>query len=112
MEINDAVTSLAALAQDTRLEIFRALVRAGPQGLSAGTVADTLGVPASTLSFHFKELRHAGVVSCRRQGRSIIYAPDFAAMASLIDFLTENCCAGAGDADCGQPAGTVLRDCG
>ena len=112
MENALVLKALAALAQETRLEIFRALVRAGPRGLSAGAVGDALGVPASTLSFHFKELKYAGVVSCRREGRSLIYAPDFAAMAALVGFLTENCCEGARDTDCDLPTGGALTNCG
>lgn len=96
MEKQDVLAALAALAQETRLDLFRLLVRSGPEGLSAGAIADALGVPSATLSFHLKELKNAGVVGCRREGRSLIYSPDFAAMNALLAFLTENCCAGAG----------------
>lgn len=96
MEKQDVLAALAALAQETRLDLFRLLVRSGPEGLPAGAIADTLGVPSATLSFHLKELKNAGVVGCRREGRSLIYSPDFAAMNALLAFLTENCCAGAG----------------
>ena len=83
---------LGALAQDTRLAIFRRLVAAGPAGMAAGRIAAELGVPGPTLSFHLNQLRHAGLVSARRHGRSITYAADYGAMNGLIGFLSENCC--------------------
>ena len=92
MEKKDAIDALVALGHETRLDIFRMLVRAGHTGMAAGAVAQELGVPASTLSFHFKELKIAGVVRCRRDGRSLVYSANFDAMASLLGFLTENCC--------------------
>ena len=95
MEQRTAISALTALAHETRLDVFRLLVRAGPQGLTAGTVCERLKVPGATLSFHLKELRNAGMVRCRREGRSLIYSPDFAAMNALIEFLTENCCEGS-----------------
>lgn len=101
MENKAAMDALVALAHETRLDIFRMLVRAGRDGMAAGAVADALGVPASTLSFHFKELKFSGVVKCRREGRSLIYSANFEAMTSLIGFLTENCCEGEGFAGCG-----------
>jgi DNA-binding transcriptional ArsR family regulator len=94
MEKQDALAALAALAHETRLDVFRLLVRAGPEGLPAGAIADALGIPAATLSFHLKELKSAGVARCRRDGRSLIYSPDFAATRDLVDFLTESCCEG------------------
>ncbi len=109
MEKQDALAALAALAHETRLDVFRLLVRAGRKGLAAGAVADTLGIQAATLSFHLKELKNSGVVRCRRDGRSLIYSPSFEVMGSLVDFLTENCCEGEGGADCGQPTGKGLR---
>lgn len=97
MEKQIAIAALAALAQETRLDVFRLLVRSGPAGLPAGAIGDALDVPSATLSFHLKELRSAGVVECRREGRSLIYSPNFAAMNGLVAFLTENCCsAGCG----------------
>lgn len=96
MEKQDAISALAALAHETRLDVFRLLVRAGVEGLAAGAIAEALGVPSATLSFHLKELKNAGVVDCRRAGRSLIYRPDFQAMNALLGFLTENCCEGAG----------------
>lgn len=92
MEKQDVIAALAALAQETRLDIFRLLVRAGDEGLAAGAIADQLGVPAATLSFHLKELKSAGVARCRREGRSLIYSPDFEAMHALLGFLMKNCC--------------------
>ena len=86
------IQSLAALAQETRLDIFRLLVRAGANGLAAGDIGESLGVPSATLSFHLKELKIAGVVRCRRESRSLIYSPNFDAMQELLDFLTANCC--------------------
>jgi DNA-binding transcriptional ArsR family regulator len=94
MEIKNAVTALAALAQETRLSIFRLLVEAGPEGVSAGRIGETLEVPAATLSFHLKELAHAGLLSSRQEKQFIYYAVDFDRMAELMTFLTQNCCQG------------------
>jgi ArsR family transcriptional regulator, arsenate/arsenite/antimonite-responsive transcriptional repressor len=94
MEKIDAVTALAALAQDNRLDVFRLLVQAGPEGMPAGAVADTLGLAPNTLTFHFDRLRTAGLVTVRREGRSMIYAAQFETMNALLGFLTENCCGG------------------
>jgi ArsR family transcriptional regulator, arsenate/arsenite/antimonite-responsive transcriptional repressor len=94
MESKDAVAALSALAQDTRLALFRVLVEAGPDGLPAGQLAERLRVPAATLSFHLAQLSHAGLVQATRDGRSIIYAADFAAMTTLVGFLTDQCCQG------------------
>jgi DNA-binding transcriptional ArsR family regulator len=96
MEEKDAVTALAALAQEVRLRIFRALVGAGPQGLTPGALSAMLDVPASTLSFHLKELMHAGLALQERDGRSLIYRPAFDAMDGLLEYLTAHCCQGAG----------------
>jgi DNA-binding transcriptional ArsR family regulator len=100
MEKTDAVAALAALAQDSRLDVFRLLVRAGRDGLSAGQVAAALDLAPNTLTFHFDRLRHAGLVTVRRDGRSMIYAARYDRMRALIADLTENCCTGA-DAECG-----------
>jgi ArsR family transcriptional regulator len=94
MEKADAVAALAALAQDNRLDVFRLLVRAGPDGLSAGQVASALGLAPNTLTFHFDRLRHAGLVTVRRAGRSMIYAARFERMRTLLSYLSENCCEG------------------
>ena len=95
MKRQDAVAILAALAQDNRLDIFRLLVQAGPDGMAAGQVAERLGLAPNTLSFHFDRLRVAGLVTVRRDGRSMIYAARFETMNGLVSFLTENCCQGA-----------------
>lgn len=94
MDIRTAVGALAALAQESRLEVFRLLVQAGPEGLAAGEIADSLGIPASTLSFHVKALQQAGLVESRQASRFIFYSARFAAMNDLIAFLGENCCGG------------------
>jgi len=94
MKTREAVAALGALAQDTRLSIFRLLVQAGPEGVAAGQIAEALDVPAATLSFHLKELAHASLVSSRQEGRFIYYSADFAQMAALMSFLTQNCCQG------------------
>jgi ArsR family transcriptional regulator, arsenate/arsenite/antimonite-responsive transcriptional repressor len=98
MEKTDAVAALAALAQDNRLDAFRLLVEAGPQGMPAGEIASTLKLAPNTLTFHFDRLRMAGLVTVRRDGRSMIYAARFETMNALLGYLTENCCAGAQDA--------------
>ena len=96
MENKDVVQSLAALAHETRLTIFRALVVAGPQGLNPGVLAEQAGIPAATLSFHLKELSHAGLINARRESRNLFYTASFAHMNALLGFLTDNCCAGQG----------------
>src|SRR5437764_4902088 len=94
MEKTQVVDALAALAQENRLDTYRLLVRAGPEGISAGNIAAALGLPPNTLSFHFDRLRQAGLVTVRRNGRSMIYAARYDSMNALIGFLTENCCGG------------------
>lgn len=94
METKKAVTLLASLAQEARLAIFRSLVQAGPDGLSAGTLSQALQIPNSTLSFHLKELSHAGMISARQESRFIYYSANYASMNALLAYLTENCCAG------------------
>src|SRR5260221_8930953 len=112
MEKTDAVTALAALAQDNRLDVFRLLVQAGPDGMPAGAVAESLGLAPNTLTFHFDRLRIAGLVTVRREGRSMIYAAGFETMNALLGYLTENCYRGAPEscapALC-RPARTLKR---
>ena len=103
MKENDVVRSLAALAQPLRLRIFRSLVVAGEAGLTPGSLTESLEVPATSLSFHLKELVHSGLVSQERQGRHLIYRASIATMNELLGFLTENCCQGA---DCLAPQAT------
>src|SRR5262245_36153878 len=91
----EVVSALAALAQENRLDVFRLLVQAGPEGIAAGGVAAALKLAPNTLTFHFDRLRHAGLVTVRREGRSMIYAAQFEVMNDLLAFLTENCCQGA-----------------
>src|SRR5882672_4657915 len=98
MKNSEAVAALAALAQDSRLDVFRLLVQAGPEGLPAGQVATRLKLAPNTLTFHFDRLRDAGLVTVRRDGRSMIYAARYENMNGLLGFLTENCCQGAAEA--------------
>lgn len=95
METDPTVRALAALAQEHRLEAFRYLVQQGADGAAAGAIADHLGIPASSLSFHLAQLERAGLVLRVRKSRSLIYSADFAAMGALVGYLMENCCAGA-----------------
>ena len=101
MESRDVIGALAALAQESRLAVYRLLVQQGPSGMAAGEIAAMLGIPPATLSFHLKELSHAGLVKSLQQGRFVFYSADFDAMNGLLEFLTENCCA----ADCGTTCG-------
>lgn len=94
MKIELAVEALAALAQKSRLSIFRLLVQTGKEGVAAGTLAEKLGIPAATLSFHLKTLTHAKLIKSRTEGRFVIYSANFAEMNELIAYLTEHCCAG------------------
>jgi ArsR family transcriptional regulator, arsenate/arsenite/antimonite-responsive transcriptional repressor len=108
MEISHAVAALAALAQVNRLEVFRLLVQAGPDGMAAGQIAEKLDLAPNTLTFHFDRLRVAGLVTVRRDGRSMIYAARYETMNGLLAFLTENCCQGvtcAPEAVCGPARG-------
>jgi len=92
VEAITAVAALGALAQESRLEVFRLLVQQGPGGMPAGHVGEALGIPPATLSFHLAQLGHAGLVRSRREGRRVIYSADYAGMQELIAFLTEKCC--------------------
>jgi DNA-binding transcriptional ArsR family regulator len=104
MDEKAAVVSLSALAQGMRLRVFRALVGAGPQGLTPSALSATLDVPASTLSFHLKELMHAGLVSQERDGRNLIYRPAIDQMQALLDYLTAHCCQGVSCSPTAKPA--------
>lgn len=104
-----AVPMLAALAQETRLAIFRLLVEAGPAGMNAGAIAAAVGVPAATLSFHVAQLSRSGLVLSRQEGRFIFYSANFTAMDDLIAFLTDNCCNGAACLPSTQRAETRRR---
>ena len=102
MKTTDAVSALAALSQETRLDVFRLLVQQGASGLAAGEIAEALGVSPATLSFHLKELAHVKLVTARQDGRFVYYAANFSAMNRLLGYLTENCC--AADAGACAPA--------
>lgn len=106
MKSKDAITALAALAQESRLAVFRLLVQAGPAGMPATRIAERLDIPPSSLSFHLKELTHAGMVDQKKEGRSLIYSANFQTMNGLLDFLTENCC---GDNPCAKSAKTSCK---
>jgi ArsR family transcriptional regulator len=93
MKARDVVPALAALPQENRLEVFRLLVQTGAEGLPAGRIADRLKIASPTLSFHLAQLKHAGLVEVRREGRSLIYAAHYGRMNALMEFLRENCCA-------------------
>ena len=95
MKKTNALAALSGLAQESRLDIFRLLVVQGPEGLSAGEIAEKLGLPNATLSFHLKELSHVGLVAPRQAGRFIYYSANFTTMNGLVAYLTENCCQGA-----------------
>lgn len=95
MQPASAIDALASLAQEHRLALFRLLIQAGPGGMAAGALADALGVPNSSLSFHLAHLNRAGLIGQRRDGRSLIYTADTDAMFALVGFLTDNCCGGA-----------------
>jgi len=102
METKQAVQALGALAQDSRLGIFRLLVQAGPEGMAAGQIGEKLDLPPATLSFHLAGLSRAGLAQSRQEGRFVIYSADFAAMNALLGFLSENCCGGR---DCNPSTG-------
>lgn len=108
MEEIKVVQSLAALAQPLRLRVFRALVVAGPGGLTPGALSESMGVPGTSLSFHLKELTHAGLVTQERAGRNLIYRAAFDRMNALLGYLTENCCGGA---DCAVDANAKACAC-
>jgi ArsR family transcriptional regulator, arsenate/arsenite/antimonite-responsive transcriptional repressor len=95
MKTKDVISALAALSQESRLAIFRLLVETGPEGLAVGQIAEKLALANATLSFHLKELTNAGLTVAAPNGRSIIYSANFKTMGNLVNYLTENCCAGA-----------------
>ena len=95
METRQIITALAALAQESRLAAFRLLVQAGPGGLAASKIGEQLDIAPSSLSFHLKELSHAGLIAARQEGRVIIYSANFDTMTGVLAFLTDNCCGGA-----------------
>jgi len=94
MEMKQAVQSLGALAQESRLSIFRLLVQAGPEGMAAGSIGEKLDLPPATLSFHLAGLTRAGLAHSRQEGRFVIYSADFEGMGRLLAYLTEDCCGG------------------
>lgn len=97
MEPTQVVKALAALAQPTRLAVYRLLVVCGPEGMAAGQIAEKLNASAATMSFHFKTLSHAGLIESRQDGRFVYYSANFTVMNSILAYLTENCCAGNPD---------------
>ena len=107
MQLQEAIAALGALANEHRLALFRLLVRVGADGMPAGGIATELGIPNSSLSFHLAYLNQAGLVKQERQGRSLIYSADYAAMNALVGYLMENCCAGADG--CGPDAACDLQ---
>lgn len=116
MQAQHVIRALSALAQEHRLAAFRLLVQAGSDGIAAGTLAERLGVPPSSMSFHLAQLTHAGLVTQRRESRSIIYSADYGAMSGLMGYLTENCCGGApcetDSSTCTPPAAAAQTACG
>jgi len=104
METKQVLAALSALAQESRLAVFRLLVQLGPEGMAASKIGEQLGIAPSSLSFHLKELSHAGLIGARQDGRFVIYSADVGAMNGLIGFLTENCCGGV-------PCGPTLTGC-
>lgn len=109
MEIQDALESLAALSQETRLWVFRLLVQAGPEGLPAGEIADALSCRQNTMSSHLRQLDAAGLIDARRQGRQVVYRANYDAVRQLITFLVEDCCGGS--AQICEPLGRSLAAC-
>jgi DNA-binding transcriptional ArsR family regulator len=111
MEKKSIVNALAALAQESRLDIFRTLVQAGPEGLAAGKISEITGIPPSTMSFHLKEMSYANMVYSRQESRFVIYSANFETMNSLLSFLTENCCGGNPCSPVTTPACSTPEDC-
>lgn len=111
MKVDAAVARLAALAQESRLKVFRLLVQKGPDGMPAGAIAARLRMAPNALSFHLKALSGAGLLKSRQEGRYIYYAPDFKAMNALLDYLTDNCCAGSAATETACAAPTASKEC-
>jgi ArsR family transcriptional regulator len=109
MKSRDVIAGLAALAQESRLALFRLLVKRGPEGYTPTQLTEKLGVPAPTLSFHLKELQRAGLIVAQRSGRFLFYSPNFPHMNQLLEFLTDNCCSLA-DKDCGPTCGAPATE--
>lgn len=110
MKTKSVVAALAALAHDSRLTIFRALVEVGPQGMAAGKISEATGIAPSSLSFHMKELAHANMVRSRQVGRFVIYAANFATMNALLAYLTANCCGGNPCSTVSSPACSTVKE--
>ena len=110
MEISDIVEALSALAQETRLKVYRLLVEAGPEGMSAGRIGEQLDLPPATLSFHLAHLARAGLARSRQEGRFIYYSADFQNMNALVGYLTENCCGGQSCAPAAKPIAMKGKD--
>lgn len=110
MEQRNVIAALSALAQPSRLDIYRLLVQAGPAGLAAGAIGETLDIPAATLSFHLAQLRHAALITNRRESRSLIYAAQYDVMNGLMAYLSENCCQGAEPTACTPAECSPYRD--
>lgn len=111
MEKKSVVTALASLAQESRLDIYRILVQAGPEGLPAGKISELAGIPPSTTSFHLKGMSHANMVHSRNESRFVIYSANFETMNALLGFLTENCCGGNPCTSVTTPACTTPEAC-
>ena len=109
MKTPEAIKALGALSQETRLSIYRLLVQEGPEGLAVGTIAERIDVAGPTLSFHLKEMAHAGLVTTRQEGRFIYYSANYAVMNNLMAYLTENCCQGKGCAPVCAPVTAPQR---
>jgi ArsR family transcriptional regulator len=109
MEQTAALTALAALAQESRLDVFRLLVQTGPGGMPAGQISERLALPPATLSFHLNHLKQSGLVTCRRESRSLIYTAEYTTMNALLAYLTDNCCQGD-PAGCGIAVCTPVHD--
>jgi ArsR family transcriptional regulator len=111
MDAGQTIVALNALAHETRLRVFRILVERGPDGLSAGVIAERLGIPPSSLTFHLRQLTDAGLIVQRRLSRQLFYSADFAVVNGLVGYLTENCCGGQSCAPASDPGATGMPSC-